>query len=361
MKYMELKNNMLLLYMSLLKEINNHLENIIYRLANVYDIEKYNKLFINYGNINNIKELQEILDKLNLNINSETMYFSKIFNKSENSLNNLENILNSIKNEKDFNLKNIENNSTKYEEINKNILTKINNEITPIIKFFKVKINDLQNLINNYKLIEDSFILKENDFVYQNNNIDDGIFSQKYLVERIFEKININEIYKINEELAGVNNDLLTKFNIASGNDWFKIKNQIGGDMINFTKTMFIYLEAITNLKQVYSELMLKITEYNKLAIEWILFLLLVKELHKKIIAGKKIKRFLDKDDVNLFLLKIRIKELIILENDILLFRIKKILEKMKKDFETKKVMYLDIYQSNHQLELLLMVMIFLE
>jgi hypothetical protein len=339
----------------LLKEINDHLENIIYRLNNFYDISKYQKIFLNYGKIENLNELLDMLNKLNIKIEEETKNATDIYNKVKLNFNDLE------KNEKGlFNQKidlyndnpNFQN-KEEYDKINLIIQNKIENEINPYIKYLK----EMNDLVESYNKIykEKSLInLEDDDFKL----IEKITGEEKSLsIDKIFERINLNEIYNINNEIINIKSELINKFDFSK-DKWYKTLKGGNDNLLEYTNNMYKYLEAITELKKNYSNLLLNYNEYNKLASEWILYLLLILELYKKINNGyTNFKRYLTKKDIENY--KKLIKSYIIFENDIFTLRIKKILDFLGNRINNK---YLDIYESpSYQLDLLLLNMIFLE
>jgi hypothetical protein len=339
--------------MSLLTEIKGHIDNIINRINNVYNLDKYDKLFNEYGNIKDIESLKELINKLNIENEIEqikSLKINDIYNKVDMDSLNLERTTNLSKIELMNNLENKNIDSVGYE--------RIINLISDRIKVINRITGDLEKIKNqiNIKIIEmkakSEIIIKETDYKIVESKSTD---TNEIEIEKIFEKYNIREIYKISEELGKIKDEILLSFDLTNKN-WYK-KQKGGNNIIDYNKANYNYLESITKLKKIYSDILESYKEYNKLSAEFILYLLLILELYKKIEnEPNKVNRYISLNDITIY--KSQIKNYKIFENDIFIKRVNKILETIEKVLRERNNKFIDLYESNNQIEIFLLDMI---
>jgi hypothetical protein len=339
--------------MSLLKEINRHIDNIIQRINNVYNLGKYEKLFNEYGNYKDIASLNDLLKKLNIYEELESnkqVKINEIYKNTDLKNLDLEKITNlsNIKLQNNLNDKNI--NSEGYERIIKIINERIK-EINIVSDDLK-KIRDRINLKINEMKIKSEINLKDTDIILKREKSEEKIVID---IEELFQIYNIGEIYKINEEMKNIKDEILENFDISNKN-WFK-KQKAGGNILEYNNINYKYLESITTLKEVFSDILLKYKEYNKLSAEFILYLLLILELYK-IIENKpdKLNRYISKDEIIIY--KSQIKNYKIFDNDIFMNRVNKLLNFIEKLLKEKNMKYIDLFESRNIIEIYILDMI---
>jgi hypothetical protein len=308
--------------------IKQNLNNIIERIENIYKINKVKSLFDKFGNLEELRKIEEYMDKLKQNIlqtlddlkNYNISILGNIFLKQEID-NDLFNKINSI----NFNLDEIQSFNTQLENIN-NVFS----------QYYDVSYNLIKEEIKQRGEIKD-----ENGFVFINyNEIDPEIFKKLFsarfeLLVSIFKDFpdyQLKEIVIEKAQIADKFKDILT-----DNPKWFL--KQKGGEIPNKDKLVEI-MEELNKLKNNFIKI-------NVLSSEIILYFLLIRSIRIEGFHYERIDRFISYDDI----LKFRdtvFNELKIYETDIFKNRINKIIECVLNNMDKLQKDHIDIYKSNN-------------
>ena len=179
------------------------IEGYIYGFFNQTEAENLSKLF----NINNTKKIEELLDKVNININSSSEYITNIKN-----INELKKDINITINPKVYNKSEDGNIGVRY----------------IAFKESPLNISIFQKIVNNYKKDENSLLIS-NDIIIYGNQFFELIFASGNNTEKIPNDSLVSKVWENNFK------DIFEKLNIEVDNIgtryYYLIKNYI--DLLN--------------------------------------------------------------------------------------------------------------------------------